>query len=107
MDVSSILSAPPRIFSLSERPLRLSRRFSVPSASSRWGLSLARSLFRSVPGSSDIPSRTLVKAPLGSHSWWSHLWSRCRQPGHLLQRSVSFAPPPRGEFALFDHIQAL
>jgi hypothetical protein len=30
-----------------------------------------------------------------------------RQPGHLLQRSVSIAPPPRGEFALFDHVQAL
>src|SRR5215208_7084728 len=90
MDVSSILSAPPRIFSLSERPLRRSRRSSVSSASSRWGLSLARSLFRSVPGSSDIPLRTLLKASLGSHSWSSHLWSRS---GRFGNPATSFRGP--------------
>ena len=76
IDVSSILSAPPRIFSLSERPLFCSRRSSVCRASSRWGLRFARSSFRDVWARSGSSWRALVRALLGSHSWWFHPCSR-------------------------------
>jgi hypothetical protein len=76
IDVSSILSAPPRIFSLFERPLFCSRRSSVWSASLRWGLSLARFSFWGVWARGGICSSAVVRALLGSHSWWLHPWSR-------------------------------
>ena len=70
------LERPPRIFSLSERPLFCSRRSSVSSASSRWGLRFSRSSFWDVWAWSGSSWRALVRALLASHSWWFDPWSR-------------------------------